>query len=1143
MIRYYLSLLIFTFLSIHLSIGQCNNASAFGSATAPGPGSSVTISICVYAGEYSTLSSVVAGATYTVTSSTTSDFITVRQGTPGGTVIAFGTQPLNWTATVAGTYYIHTNTNSSCGTQSSCRSISVSRSACTPPAAPTSVAASPSTICGGTNSSLSAVSAGNTIRWYTASSGGTLLGSSASGAGFNVTPSVTTTYWAEAYNGSCGSSRVSVTVNVLSTPSAPSPVTANPSVMCSGATSQLNAMSSTTGFTGSYAPANWTQTNPSGDGGSVNASSAPTSISMTSSNNFSGGASSVFYTITVPASGNIVFNWNYSTIDAPIYDYPQYAINGVIIGLIPGYSGAGGYVQSGTGTTIAVTAGQTFSFVMTSGDNFGGSATTVFSNFTAPGMGSNSITWWTVSTGGTSIGSSSSGANFSVAPTTTTTYYAAASNGTCSSATRTPVTVEIESPTAPNPVTASPMTICPDELSNLNATVGSTGSTQSGFANYYAPANWTVTHAPAADQGTVNTSNAPTSVTLISSNGGNYGVHSVFFTIPIQANGDITFNWSYITYDIDGSAYDLPQYAINGVIQGNICSFVSGGPVSQSGTCTIPVLEGQTFSLVMSAIDDIMGSAHLTVSNFVGPLPQPNTVQWFTVPTGGASIGTSANQENFPVTPGTTTTYYAQTVTQSGCVSTSRTPITVTVNTNSTAPNIVDLPGSICPNTTVPLTTSGGVAGTGSNVYWYSGPNGTGTLLGVGTMLNIAPSTTTTYYARRQGTCNTTGDDVTTVYVKTYVYASNATTSSNYCTDNSGWKHFYVGDEIIFSAMGDFSMVPVGFPLVTIFDNGSYYQESQGPGTSADCINGGTPGEERFEMERSWNLNMGGAAPSGIYSIRFYFQPMERTAIINAANAWIAAHPACDYTYKYAYPDGFYWFKNSGSNYTAPDYDGTHYGGTPGTTPNGVNYTQWAGINGFSGGSGAVILVPNTILPITLSSFNAECNQEQQKVTLKWTTDSEHLSSHFTIQRSTGNDLWTVVGSVQAAGESNQLLQYEMIDNNPERNEVAYYRLVQYDFNGDFEVFGPISSNCFSSSEGMRIQPNPATSSIQVFIDSQSFNEHDAILITDLSGKEIWRSTASNLQLISIDDWQKGMYIVHFVQDEQIVRHQRFIKQ
>lgn len=103
---------------------QCTNTSAYGSSTAPTAGGSATIS-CQYAGEYGTISTVAAGAYFKSTSTVATDYCTVRQGSSSGTLIASGAQPLYWQATVAGTYYIHWNTNAACGTQNSCRNVTI----------------------------------------------------------------------------------------------------------------------------------------------------------------------------------------------------------------------------------------------------------------------------------------------------------------------------------------------------------------------------------------------------------------------------------------------------------------------------------------------------------------------------------------------------------------------------------------------------------------------------------------------------------------------------------------------------------------------------------------------------------------------------------------------------------------------------------------------------------------------------------------------------------------------------------------------------------------------------------------------------------------------------------------------------------
>ncbi len=100
---------------------QCNNASAFGTITAPTViNVPTTISTCSFQQEYSTINSCVANRVYKIDANIAGTFITIRQGTSGGSVIASGIAPLIFTATVAGTYYAHWNTNTGCGTAATC---------------------------------------------------------------------------------------------------------------------------------------------------------------------------------------------------------------------------------------------------------------------------------------------------------------------------------------------------------------------------------------------------------------------------------------------------------------------------------------------------------------------------------------------------------------------------------------------------------------------------------------------------------------------------------------------------------------------------------------------------------------------------------------------------------------------------------------------------------------------------------------------------------------------------------------------------------------------------------------------------------------------------------------------------------------
>ena len=84
------------------------------------------------------------------------------------------------------------------GTTSGCSSTNTVVVTVNPAPTTPVITATPTAICIGGNSDLNAVSTGNSIRWYDALTSGTLLTTVASATNYNVTPGITTTYYAEA---------------------------------------------------------------------------------------------------------------------------------------------------------------------------------------------------------------------------------------------------------------------------------------------------------------------------------------------------------------------------------------------------------------------------------------------------------------------------------------------------------------------------------------------------------------------------------------------------------------------------------------------------------------------------------------------------------------------------------------------------------------------------------------------------------------------------------------------------------------------------------------------------------------------------------------------------------------------------------
>jgi hypothetical protein len=172
------------------------------------------------------------------------------------------------------------------------------------------------------------------------------------------------------------------------------------------------------------------------------------------------------------------------------------------------------------------------------------------------------------------------------------------------------------------------------------------------------------------------------------------------------------------------------------------------------------------------------GSTTLTVDG--GIKGTGAVTEWFTGSCGGTLIGTG---DAITVSPTSTTTYYIRY--NGDCNATSCATVTVTVNTISVAPGGVTGNTTICYGNSTTLTVEGGLKGTGAVTEWFTGSCG-GTLIGTGDAITVSPASTTTYYVRYNGTCNTTSCAVVTVTVSALSTApTGATGTTSVCSGGS----------------------------------------------------------------------------------------------------------------------------------------------------------------------------------------------------------------------------------------------------------------------------------------------------------------------------------------------------------------------
>jgi hypothetical protein len=94
------------------------------------------------------------------------------------------------------------------------------------------------------------------------------------------------------------------------------------------------------------------------------------------------------------------------------------------------------------------------------------------------------------------------------------------------------------------------------------------------------------------------------------------------------------------------------------------------------------------------------------------------------------------------------------------------------------------------------------------------------------------------------------------------------------------------------------------------------------------------------------------------------------------------------------------------------------------------------------------------VLPIQLIDFSGGTQGDRN--ILKWSTASETNNAYFSIWTSTDGIIYHELYQLPGAGTSTHTLSYAFHHVQPEPN-INYYKLVQVDFDGESEQFGPIA--------------------------------------------------------------------------------------
>ncbi|MEO8590660.1 MAG: T9SS type A sorting domain-containing protein [Flavobacteriales bacterium] len=178
---------------------------------------------------------------------------------------------------------------------------------------------------------------------------------------------------------------------------------------------------------------------------------------------------------------------------------------------------------------------------------------------------------------------------------------------------------------------------------------------------------------------------------------------------------------------------------------------------------------------------------------------------------------------------------------------------------------------------------------------------------------------------------------------------------------------------------------------------------------------------------------------------------------------------------------------------------------------------------------GTAVVSCSSVLPLELLSFEALANGAI--VDLNWTTASETNSSRFEIERSSDLNAWEWIGTIQATGHSDVMVDYDFKDDRPVVDK-PYYRLRMLDLDGT-STFSPVRSVRFSADAPL-CYPNPSDGDFVI----RQLTEGANVRVSDALGHEIAASmafsgtNAARIKLLTADD---GVYTVRIEQEGLVI--------
>jgi len=346
--------------------------------------------------------------------------------------------------------------------------------------------------------------------------------------------------------------------------------------------------------------------------------------------------------------------------------------------------------------------------------------------------------------------------------------------------------------------------------------------------------------------------------------------------------------------------------------------------------------------------------------------------------------------------------------------------------------------------------------------------------------------------------------------------AVNTTTvASDYCVEG-GWTYYYNpsdSTEILFGIEHN----PAG-GNTNDFTASVSLTVSSDPDAEAGVYSAEDAGNEEatFVMGRYWNVSITSGTLNGNVNVRFFYDTDDADTLQAVAERWNDSNAGST-----SFVSGRRWFRMNTGTFDDGTADLLSTGIAASSelfpaatsTLDGTTFVQFDGLASLTGGGMAYSIGTNSvILPVELIAFDAKLIDGV--VECIWVTANEINSDYFEVEKRQ-NEEWELVGTLTAAGNSNNKLTYTLADPNPHIGE-SFYRLKTVDTDGAFEY--SVERPIFIGSEtgGIRVYPNPNNGSFTI-----------DVLSDETINLELFNAVGQRIRLVQITSGMNSMDVTN----------------